>query len=158
MKKKFGSLQSKFNFSLNPYPEMRFSKCPDCGKKTGQRKLPLFIHVEPLNPVSLNYTNRYCSNCDMLIGHKHELEHHLRITFDKINPEIIGNNYELIGTIENKVWKENAVQQLPINELRNYVHDFKSIQTISMTMGGWLPKDKEPSVMEPPPSTEWVSD
>jgi len=158
MKKKFGKLQSKFNFSLNPYPEMRFSKCPDCGKKTGQRKLALFIHVEPLNPVSLNYTNRYCSNCDMLIGHKHELEHHLKITFDKVNPEIIGNNYKLIGTIENKVWKENAVQQLPINELRNYVHDFKSTQTISMTMGGWFPKDKEPPVMEPPPSTEWVND
>ena len=158
MKKKFGSLQSKFNFSLNPYPELRFSKCPDCDNKTGQRKLPLFIHVEPRNPISLNYTHRYCSHCDMLIGHKHEIEHYLRMAFEKINPDIIGNNYMLIGTVENKVWKGNIVQQLPLNELSNYVHDFKSTQIISMDMGGWFHKDTEPLVMEPPASTEWVKD
>ncbi len=156
MKNKFGSLQSKFNFSLNPYPELRFSKCPDCEKKTGQRKRPLFIHVEPHNPILLNYTNKYCSHCDMLIGHKHEIEHYLKMAFEQIKPDIIGNSYVLIGTVEPKVWKGNVIQQAPLNKLRNYVHDFKSIQTISMTMGGWFPKDKEPPVMEPPKSTEWV--
>ena len=158
MKKKFGKLQSKFNFSLNPYPELRFSTCPDCEKKTGQRKVPLFIHVEPHNPIFLNYTNKYCSHCDMLIGHKHEIEHLLRIAFEEINSDIIGNSYMLIGTVENKVWKGNLVQKLPLNELRNYVHDFKSIQTISMTIGGWFLEGKEPPVMEAPASTEWVKD
>lgn len=94
----------------------------------------------------------------MLIGHKHEIEHYLRMAFEKINPDIIGNDYMLIGTVENKVWKGNIVQQLPLNELSNYVHDFKSTQTISMTMSGWFPTDKEPPVMEPPAPTEWIKD
>ncbi len=156
MKKKFGSLQPKFNFSLNPYPEMRFSKCPDCESNTGQRKLPLFIHVEPHNPILLNYTHRYCSHCDMLIGHKHEIEHLLKVAFENTAPDIIGNNYLLVGTVENKAWKKNAVQPIPLNELSNYVHDFKGTQTISMTMGGWFLNDKKPPVMEPPASTEWI--
>jgi len=94
----------------------------------------------------------------MLIGHKHEIEHHLRVPFEYINPEIIGNNYLLVGTVEKKFWKENLVQQptLTLNKTNNYVHDFKSIQTISMTMGGWFLNDQEPPVMEPPASTEWI--
>jgi len=58
VRKQFGCLPPKYNFSLNPYSEMRFSKCPDCQNKTGQRKLPLLIHVEPKNLIALNYTNR----------------------------------------------------------------------------------------------------
>jgi len=47
MRKQFGYLPPKYNFLLNPYPEIRFSKCPDCQSKTGQRKLPILIHVDP---------------------------------------------------------------------------------------------------------------
>ena len=77
----FGNLPSKYNFSLNPYPEFRFSKCPVCHEKTRQRKLPLLVHVDPRNLIELNYTNRYCQRCALLIGHKHEIEHHLTEMF-----------------------------------------------------------------------------
>ena len=33
---------------------IRFSKCPACQNKTGQRKLPLLIHVDPKNLIALN--------------------------------------------------------------------------------------------------------
>ncbi len=72
-RQQFGYLPPKYNFSLNSYPEIRFSKCPDCQNKTGQRKLPLLIHIDPKNLIALNYTNRYCDHCDMLIGHKDEI-------------------------------------------------------------------------------------
>ena len=156
MKKTFGHLKPKFNFSLNPYPDQKFTKCPDCNKKTGQRKLPLFVHVEPRNPIFINYKNRYCNNCDMLIGHKHEIESYLLEAFQQIDASIIGNDYLIIGTIEKKAWKDNIQQPIPFNELQNYVHDFKTTQTISMTMGGWFPTDKEPPVLEPPTSRDWV--
>jgi len=64
-------------------------RCPDCGDKTGQRKVPLLIHVEPKNLIALNYTNRYCYRCYMLIGHKHEIEQHLTELFSQINPEVM---------------------------------------------------------------------
>ncbi len=44
----------------------------------------------------------------------------------------------------------------PFDELQDYIHDFKSTQTIRMTMGGWFPKDEQPPVVEPAPSTDWV--
>ena len=156
VRKQFGNLPPKYNFSLNPYPELRFSRCPDCQNKTGQRKLPLLIHVAPLNLIALNYTNRYCKHCDMLIGHKHEIEHHLTETFMEINAEVIGNDYLIIGTVEKQAWHENINQPKPFNEMLNHTHDFKSYQNLHMTMAGWFRDGQDPPVMEPPPSNEWL--
>ena len=155
-KKHFGSLPPKYNFSLNPYPDLRFSKCPVCENKTGQRKLPLLIHINPKNLIALNYTNRYCRQCDMLIGHKHEIEHHLTETFLKTDQDIIGNSYLVFGTVEKKAWRKNMTRQKPFNEMRKYIRDFKSYQDLRMTRDGWFHKDKEPPVMEPALSIEWV--
>ncbi len=155
-RKQFGYLPPRFNFSLNPYSELRFSRCPVCPNKTGQRKLPLLIHVEPKNLIALNYTNRYCRCCDMLIGHKHEIEHHLTEMFLKINPEIIGNYYLVFGTVEKIAWRENINHPKPLNEIRQHIHDFKSYQNLRMTMTGWFPEGQTPPVMEPLPSTEWM--
>ncbi len=152
----FGYLPPKYNFSLNPYPDVRLSRCPDCRNKTGQRKLPLLIHVDPKNLIALNYTNRYCSRCDMLIGHKHEIEHYLTDMFLQINSEVIGNYYLVFGIVERKAWRENINHPKPLNEMRQHIHDFKSYQNLSMTMRGWFPEVKPPPLMEPPPSTEWI--
>ena len=155
-RQRFGYLPPKYNFSLNPYSELRFSRCPNCQNKTGQRKLPLLIHVDPKNLIALNYTNRYCDRCDMLIGHKDEIEHYLTEMFLKINPEVIGNSYLVFGTVEKKAWHENMNQPKQLNEMRQHIHDFKSYQNLRMTMAGWFPEGRTPPVMEPLPSTEWI--
>ena len=49
-------------------------KCPQCLAKTRQRKLPLVIHIEPLQLVALNKTCQYCPRCDLLITHQDQLE------------------------------------------------------------------------------------
>ena len=152
----FGSLKPKYNFSMNPYPEFRFSKCPDCHNKTGQRKLPLVIHIDPKNLIALNYTCRYCKQCNMLIAHKHEVEHHLTELFQKMDKDVIGNNYLVFGTVEKKAWRENIKHPKAFDEMRQNIHDFMSYQTIQMTMAGWFQKGMTPPVMESPPSTEWV--
>ncbi len=92
----------------------------------------------------------------MLIGHKHEIEHHLTEMFLKIDPEVIGNAYLIFGTVEKKAWHENINNPKALNDMRPHIHDFKSYQNIRMTMGGWFPTDQEPPVMGPPPSTEWL--
>jgi hypothetical protein len=155
-RQRFGYLRPRYNFSLNPYPELRFSRCPDCRKNTGQRKVPLLIHVDPKNLIALNYTNRYCSSCNMLIGHKHEIKHYLTELFLKIDIEVIGNDYLVFGTVEKKAWHENITDPKALNEMRQHVHDFKSYQNIRMTMAGWFPKGQKAPIMESPPSTEWV--
>ena len=161
MKKKnrqgrFGLLAPKYHFSLNPFPELRFTRCPDCENKTGQRKLPLLIHIDPSNFIALNYTNRYCSRCDMLIAHQDEIEHLLTEMFLRLQPQIIGNTYLILGTVEKKAWRENMNEPKPPLQMRQHIHDFKSYQTIRMTMGGWFREDVEPPEMKPPPSKEWI--
>ena len=155
-RKQFGLLPPKYNFSLNPYPEFKFWNCPDCHSKTGQRKLPLLIHIDPKNLIALNYTNRYCSFCDMLIGHKHEVEHHLTMMFLDIDANIIGNDYLVFGTVEKKAWREYISNPKPFDEMQQHIHDFKSYQNIRMTMGGWFKKGQSPPIIEPPASTEWI--
>lgn len=154
--KQFGELAPEYNFSLNPYPNLRFSKCPNCDRKTGQRKLPLLIHVNPDHFISLNYANRYCSNCDTLIGHKDEIEHHLTATFIQLKHGDIGNNYIIIGTVEKKSWRAGLKQPQSFGESIKHVHDFKRYEELRMTMAGWFHKDHPPPVMTPPLSTEWI--
>ena len=74
-KPRVGGLPAKYNFVLNPYADQRLSGCPFCSRKTGQRKVPLFIHVDPFHPVAINRTRKYCQSCDLLMAHKHEVEH-----------------------------------------------------------------------------------
>jgi hypothetical protein len=155
-KQQFGKLLPEYHFSLNPYPEFRFWSCPDCREKTGQRKLPLLIHVDPHHLIALNYTHRYCSRCDMLIGHKDQIEQYLAQLFLEIDPGRIGNDYLIMGTVEKKAWRENMKHPKPLREMVRAAHDFKSYQEIRMTMAGWFPKGQKTPVMEPPPSTEWV--
>lgn len=152
----FGKLASKYNFSLSPYPDLRYSKCPICEGKTGQLKLPLLIHVDPKHLISLNYTNRYCSKCDLLIGHKHEIEHHLTSIFSQLSPHDIGNDYLIIGAIEKKSWSAGLSRTKFITETIENAHDFKNYKLLRVTMTGWFRSDETPPVRPPSPSTEWI--
>lgn len=150
-------LPKKYNFIINPYPDMRVSKCPFCDMKTGQRKLPLVIHIDPRQLMALNYTSRYCKSCDLLIAHKDEIEHFLTEQMQVTNPDIIGNDYLIMGTIERKVWKENMENPKPPLELLGHLASFDSVyQELRCTQVGWFPEDVEPGIEEPPPSKEWV--
>jgi hypothetical protein len=92
----------------------------------------------------------------MLIGHKHEIEHLLTDIFLRINPNYIGNDYLIFGTVEKKAWRENMENHKKPDEMPHHVHDFKSYQDIHMSMGGWFKIGQIPLLMEPPPAKEWV--
>ncbi|MEO0827950.1 MAG: hypothetical protein AAFY67_20310, partial [Cyanobacteria bacterium J06642_9] len=110
----------------------------------------------PMTLITLNYTNRYCKVCDRLIGHKHEIEHYLTVMFLQQELDTIGNDYLIMGTLEKQKWRQTLEKPLPLNEMREFSHDFKSYEELRMTMGGWFREDQEPPVMEPLPSEEWV--
>lgn len=138
----FGDLPARYNFFLNPYSDVRFTRCPQCEGKTSRKKVPLMIHVDPYNPVNLNYTCRYCPKCDILIAHRDEIEGHLHRLFSERAPEVIGNDYMVMGTTERAYWKEGfSKPHLPPETLAN-LHGFKEYLNFKRT-GGWLPNEKE---------------
>lgn len=153
---RFGEGEPRYRFVINPYPDVSCTTCPSCEKRTAQRKTPLLIHVDPHNLIALNYTCRYCAGCDLLIGKKNEIEAYLTRLFTERDPQVIGNDYLIIGTVEKSAWRKNMLQPVPPLEMLRHIHDFKGQSDLEISMAGWFPEDQEPPMRQPPPSTDWV--
>jgi hypothetical protein len=139
----FGNLPPLYRFILNPHQETRFSTCPNCGGKTAIRKVPLFIHVEPAYPTTINKHCRYCPKCDILIAHQDELEKMLILTYEKRNPEIIGNKYLVLGTLDPFSWRRREKDPILMENIQAHVHDFKAYLEVEYIPPHWGPADEK---------------
>lgn len=133
-------LQSRYSLILNTYRYERVSKCPLCKRPTHNRKFALLVEVEELGPVALGKTCRYCTPCELIIVHQHELEAELAHGFQNIRPEVIGNDYLLIGTIDKKVWKAGLEGGAPPPNLQEHATVFKKSYNYTVEPAGWRPE------------------
>lgn len=131
-----GKQEPRYEFLLNPYHDQRFSICPGCDGRTLLRKVPLVVHVDPLNPVAITVSCRFCPRCDLLIAHQHELEAQLAALFPERAPERISNQYLVMGTLDRAVWKRGVTEPLAINELVEHLHDFVHVMELKRS-GLW---------------------
>jgi hypothetical protein len=93
----------------------------------------------------------------LLIANKHAIEHLLTGLFSQHNPEVVGNEYLIIGTLEKTTWREGLQQPKSIAEILPQASDFADYYNeLRVTRPGWYKADQEPPLMEPPPSQEWV--
>lgn len=130
---------------LNPYAEVRLSKCPKCQKDTHLRKFALLIHIEGWGAMALGKTCRYCSRCEMIMVHQDELEAKLAQSFSQIAPEVIGNEYMVLGTIEKKVWQEGLQGRgKQLAAMLQHVADFKNVYDLKYEPGRWYPANEGP--------------
>ena len=74
-------------------------------------------------------------------------------SFAPENPEIVGNEYMIVGTVDKKIWREN-MKKPGIGDPDLY--PFRGYEELRMTQGGWFREGQEPPVVSPRPSTEWV--
>ncbi|MDQ3699973.1 MAG: hypothetical protein M3442_03520 [Chloroflexota bacterium] len=125
--RRLGQQPPRYRFFLNPYPDVRFTTCPQCGDKTRVRKLPLVIHIDPMQLVALNKTCRYCPSCDLLIAHRDELEAWLAAFFGQQKPEVVGNDYLVVGTEDRATWHRGTRTPRPVQELLAGLHDFAAV-------------------------------
>jgi len=139
---RLGKLPPLYRFALNPYTDARFTRCPICEQKMRQRKVPLFIHVDPFHPIVLDYSCRYCPDCDLLIAHHDQIEALLADHFAELDSSVIGKDYEVIGTVERSAWREGMKQPKGIDDMLAHLHDFKEVLTIEYQPAGWYPADE----------------
>lgn len=125
-----GKQKPRYQFMLNPIPDQRFTTCPGCDGRTLLRKVPLVVHVDPKNPIAINKSCRYCPRCDLLIAHQDELEAELATLFAQRAPELAGNNYLVMGTLDRAVWKRGVAEPLSIPELVEQLHDFVRVMKL----------------------------
>ncbi|MFL7809361.1 MAG: plasmid pRiA4b ORF-3 family protein [Anaerolineae bacterium] len=135
-----GKLPPLYRFILNPYTDVRFSRCPICEQKTHQRKVPLFIDVDPSNAIVLGYTCRYCPDCDLLIAHQDQVEALMANRFAGSDVPI--KAYTVMGTVERKAWREGTKQAMSIGDLLEHLHGFKEVLTIEYRPAGWYQADE----------------
>jgi hypothetical protein len=135
---RLGKQPPRYTFFLNPYTDVRLSKCPKCGGKTGQKKLPLVIHIDDGGMMVLNKTCRYCAACDLLIAHKDEIEAPMAIHFQQAAPEVVGNNYLIVGTVDRADWRRGMESDMTPQDMIEVLHDFKDVVKFK-AVAGWRP-------------------
>lgn len=140
--RQLGKMPRKHIFILNPYTDARFTRCPMCEEKTKLRKFALFIHIDPMKPLVLGKTCRYCPDCDLLIVHQDELEAQLEAIFAERDPDLVGSDYLVMGTVERKTWREGLKEVKTITEMLAHLHDFKEVRTLELRPPGWYPADE----------------
>lgn len=143
-KDRMGKLPPRYSFVLNAYPSERLSKCPRCNRPTHARKFALIIHLDKWGLFALGKTCVYCSRCELIIVHQHELEHEMAYSFGRIAPEVIGNDYLVLGTLDKKIWKAGLSGSSPeIDEMLKHMADVKEVLTLEVEPGGWYPIDRK---------------
>ncbi len=132
-------------FFLNPYQNAAFTKCPKCDSKTKIRKFPLVIHIDPQQLFLLNKQCRYCTRCHLIIARKSELESLMATAFEKLNPQIIGNDYLVMGVAERSDWQESKKAKMSEGETIERMIVFKDVWNFELIPAGWyrdhLPKE-----------------
>lgn len=137
---RLGKLSPRHDFVLNPYDDLRLSKCPKCERPTHKRKFALFIAVDGFGPMALGKTCRFCTPCDLVMVHQGELEHELAVALEAREPGVIGNDYAVLGTISKKVWRENLKGEAEgAADPLAHMADFKKELMLEYDPEGWHP-------------------
>jgi tetratricopeptide (TPR) repeat protein len=129
--RRLGKQPPRYNFFLNTYQDTRFTTCPQCKGKTQPRKFSLVMNVNPRHTTILDKMCRFCDACDLLIVHQDQLEEQLAMHFMTGKPEVIGNDYQVIGTLDRAEWKRGKQELLSSEQVIEYLHDFKEVVTFS---------------------------
>jgi len=120
-----GGKRPRYSFFLNPYADVRFTRCPRCARLTNLRKFAFFIHTDAMGLIALGKTSRFCPNCDLIIVHRDELEPQLANILTLPLSDKLSTQYLVIGTLPLSVWKSAIRNSLSIEVARNFASDFK---------------------------------
>src|SRR5215210_1611823 len=140
---RIGRLSRRYSFALNPYKEWRCTKCPHCEQPTRLRKFALLIGVEDYGMLVLGKTCRFCPRCEFIIAHQDELEALLAANFATHAPEVIGNDYYVLGTVERKTWRQGMRDPATADEVLRHAADFEKEFDLHYEPGGWYPEDRD---------------
>jgi hypothetical protein len=138
-KRRIGGRPPRYSFILNPYIDVRLSKCPQCDRPTHLRKFALFIHIESYGPLVLGKTCRYCTRCELIVAHQNELEAQLAHGLSRIAPEAVGGEYLVLGTMDRKVWQQAlSGGGTELAASLEHLAEFKKVLDLKVE-GGWGP-------------------
>jgi hypothetical protein len=128
----------RHRFFLNPYVDAAFTKCPKCEQLTRLRKFPLVIFIEPNQFFVLNKQCRYCPDCDLIVARKSQVESLMAQTFGKFRPDVVGNSYQVVGTLDRADWRVRDLALPNPRIVSEKMFVFEDVWNFKLT-GGWVP-------------------
>lgn len=135
--------KERHRFALNPHSHARFTRCPLCEKPTKQRKFVLAINIQPGTLLAQGLTCRYCPGDDLIIAHKDVLESQLAVGIGHQKPDILGNDYLVLGTFERELWRQGLQGGgPPLEQMLPALHLFREVLELSPMQWGWYLDDK----------------
>jgi len=63
--------------------------------------------------------------------------------FSESHPDVVGNEYLVIGTVETKVWRDGMIEPLKIEEILEHTADIRDHLVLHYERRGWAPPDQE---------------
>jgi len=135
-----GDREHRYHFFLNPYEDQAFTRCPQCDEKTKVRMFCLFIHIDPHHLVSFNKSCRFCTRCELIIVKKAELEGYLAAICEPRWPEVTGNDYLVIGTLDRKLHRKGKAGSLDQKTAFNSFTPFLGHRDFEICGGWFLPE------------------
>lgn len=127
--RQFGKRAPRYDLFLNMDHTTRFTSCPRCQIKTHARRFFLVVLVGSGYALVVEKTCRFCLSCDLLVIHQDQLEAQLTRQFVRINPQAIGSDYQVVGTLDKDEWQQMRREAPTFEEIREYLYDFKAIVT-----------------------------
>ena len=134
-----GDLPARDAFLLNPYDDVRYTRCPRCGHRTWRRKVPLLLAVAGYGPLVLGKTGPYCANCRLLIVHRDELEGELTTIFARLAPEVVGGACTVLGTVELRAWRRGMSAATTIDDVLRHTAPFTATLSVEYRPATWAP-------------------
>jgi hypothetical protein len=138
----FGKLKPRYRFALNPFPEARWSRCPNCEKLMHARKFRRLLHLGGTTLLTLGLTCRYCTPCEFIIAHQHELDDQIAI-FRAQHPDVHVDRFFVVGTVDRKTWEKSCGERgrLSLDELREQTSDIKDMRVLNNPKRVWIRAD-----------------
>jgi hypothetical protein len=133
---RFGKLRPRYRFALSPFREVRWSRCPRCEKLMHERKFALLIAFMDGAMLALGKTCRYCTPCEFIVAHQHEIEDEVAI-FRSNHPGHAEGEWFVLGTLERKTWQASLRAQITLDVLREHTSDIRYPMTLSDPRRRW---------------------
>jgi len=64
------------------------------------------------------------------------------VCLEKVNPDVIGNDYLAIGVVDRKDWKEGNKGNLDSVETLDRMYFFKDVLKFELIPSGWYPAER----------------
>ncbi len=135
-------------FFLNPYADEPFPHCPRCHTSTNPRTRILLLHVKPNIAVPLKAKCRYCTECDLLIAHKHELRAELEARLPPGVWKASGGEFVAVGSLDRARLGRVPLEELTMEEALEAFRPFLAVthfERVQDDSGVWFEEQASPS-------------